>query len=549
MALAGAWVQDSGGRYGVGPVDSATGAGKAWRAANISGDYADGRVVLFNSANVEVPTGSFTPTTVVTGIPTGLPLARYNGTPATLTENYFSHLQIDQRGNLRTSLWDRDGTTGVDTVLVNNDNVSASNQALAVGSFSLGFDGTAWDLNRSGPFTAATTAPRVLPTLGLAVYNATSTTFTDGQYGHVHMGTRGAQHVTLMANNSTTSASIGTGGNPSDALAAGAPLYVAGFNLGWNGTTWDRLRSGAQADIAAATGFSNVLPVGQYNATPPTVTDTRYQHVQVDSRANLKVSLWSGATGLSIGTYPNTDALGAGLNALAAGALGMTFNGMTWDRTRSIVNATNSTGTGIAAVGLVGQYDDTAPTAITENQFGTVRMDSARALRVNVEGAKTTYSAGFIALAPAITATDILEILGSDTKTVRITRIQISGVATAAGAYSIQLLKRSTAATGGTSTSATIVPHDSANAAGTAVVKGYTANPTTGTLVGIVQVKKITVSTAAGAIPIVPTELSFELRGEQAIVLRGAAQSLCINLNGVTMTGGALDIDVTLTEE
>ncbi len=58
------------------------------------------------------------------------------------------------------------------------------------------------------------------------------------------------------------------------------------------------------------------------------------------------------------------------------------FNGSTWDRCRSIVNATNSTGTGIQAVGLVAQLDDTSPTAITENQFGNVRMSSRRALLV-----------------------------------------------------------------------------------------------------------------------------------------------------------------------
>lgn len=50
----------------------------------------------------------------------------------------------------------------------------------------------------------------------------------------------------------------------------------------------------------------------------------------------------------------------------------------TWDRMYSAVNATNSTGTGITAVGLLAQFDDVSPTAITENQFGNVRMSTNR---------------------------------------------------------------------------------------------------------------------------------------------------------------------------
>lgn len=50
MAITGALQQDSGARYFAGPVDTATGAGKAQRGANISGEYADARVVLYDAA-------------------------------------------------------------------------------------------------------------------------------------------------------------------------------------------------------------------------------------------------------------------------------------------------------------------------------------------------------------------------------------------------------------------------------------------------------------------------------------------------------------------
>jgi hypothetical protein len=53
-----------------------------------------------------------------------------------------------------------------------------------------------------------------------------------------------------------------------------------------------------------------------------------------------------------------------------------------------IANAMDSTGTGIQAVGIVGQLDDAAVGTVTENQFAPVRISSAR--RLLVDGSGTT---------------------------------------------------------------------------------------------------------------------------------------------------------------
>lgn len=211
-----------------------------------------------------------------------------------------------------------------------------------------------------------------------------------------------------------------------------------------------------------------------------------------------------------------------------------------------------------------GKYNATLPT-LTDGQRGDLQVDSRSqemvnlgvrldetndAIRAVTEGYKASYSASATALAPAATATDIFEIKGSATKTVRITRIQITGVATAAGTYDVQVVKRSTANTGGTSTAPTAVPHDSADAAATAALKAYTANPTLGTAVGTMRAQKATVGTAAtSAVPCVPVVLEFGKDNVRACVLRGIAESLCVNLNGVTITGGLLDVDCSWTEE
>ena len=78
------------------------------------------------------------------------------------------------------------------------------------------------------------------------------------------------------------------------------------------------------------------------------------------------------------------DAASAAPTTSTVGTIPLLMNATTVDRQRAVVNGLNSTGTGIAAAGLVAQLDDTSPTSITENQFGTVRMDTNRFLYVGL---------------------------------------------------------------------------------------------------------------------------------------------------------------------
>lgn len=164
---------------------------------------------------------------------------------------------------------------------------------------------------------------------------------------------------------------------------------------------------------------------------------------------------------------------------------------------------------------------------------------------------KTTYSAT-ATVAPAASGTDLLTITGSATKTVSVTHASCSGTSTAVGAGSLFLAKRSTANTGGTSAAVTAVPVDSADAAASATVLNYSANPTTGTLVGNVASAIITLTPAAtttyGALPV---KWDFGQRdGEKPIVLRGIAQVFALNGGGVTLPSGAsLLCNLAWTEE
>lgn len=166
---------------------------------------------------------------------------------------------------------------------------------------------------------------------------------------------------------------------------------------------------------------------------------------------------------------------------------------------------------------------------------------------VTVDGWKTTYSAAATSIVSAATAQDIFTLTGSATKTIRITRVTVTGTQTTAAQQNILLVRRSTANTGGTSTAVTAVPMDSTNAAATATALAYTANPTAGTLVGALRSRKVFVgATTANSDEFIS---DFGTRNAQAIVLRGTSQVFAVNLNGVTVTGGNFNVAIEWTEE
>ncbi|SRR6266568_423665 len=205
----------------------------------------------------------------------------------------------------------------------------------------------------------------------------------------------------------------------------------------------------------------------------------------------------------------------------------------------------------VPGVGFKAIQGGTLFTDGSSNDSAPVRMELTG-------GSKATFSAGITGLVPVTAATDIFTITGSATKLVKVTRLAITGSATLATAaiLPIAILKRSSADLTGTSSSPTRVAHDSGNAAVSATVLAYTANPgTLGTLVGAIR----NIRAFLQFTPITATEFpmmpplyieDFGMRGSQPIVLRGTGDVLAVNLNAVaTITGWLFDISVEWTEE
>lgn len=139
----------------------------------------------------------------------------------------------------------------------------------------------------------------------------------------------------------------------------------------------------------------------------------------------------------------------------------------------------------------------------------------------NLVSKVATYESSFAVVGAA--AGDVVEIIGSASMIVLVLEIAIIKPTVQ---VTHQIIKRSAAATGGTSANATLVPLDSGNPAATAVIKNYSADPTEGAAVGTIF--RAIIATTENF------SKSWVDGGGQAVVLRGVAQTLCINLSAAS---------------
>jgi hypothetical protein len=185
----------------------------------------------------------------------------------------------------------------------------------------------------------------------------------------------------------------------------------------------------------------------------------------------------------------------------------------------------------------------------TTGGYGGVLIDTKGAAYVNQDSLSPTYAYTATDVTPVATATDVVVIAGSATKTIRIKSVCIGGTATAASVYDVYLYKRTVADTGGTATNPVPVQFDSNSSAAASTVSLYTANPTVGTGVLISGSKMVLVNGATPAAQNLQNCWDFG-RGGSKPILRGVAQSLAISHNGAAVPSGAsIYYTVTWTED
>lgn len=293
-----------------------------------------------------------------------------------------------------------------------------------------------------------------------------------------------------------------------------------------------------------------VLGVRRDAGTSPVSTDGDYHNLLFDSTGNLKVSA-AGAAAAAVTISGGQAADGAAVSGNPVRIGGKDGSGNTQDiitDTSGNLQVVGPAADDAAAVGnplrCGGVYSSSLPT-LTDGDVADILLDSSsRPLvalgqrldsendAVNIMGIIDTYEAAFAVVGAA--SGDVVEIIGSATTIIRILEIDIFEPSTQ---RLFSLIKRSTAATGGTSANATLVPLDSANAAATAVIKNYSADPTEGAAVGTILRKTMGTSQTI--------QLNYVDGGGQPVVLRGVAQTLCINVDGATN----FDVRIRFTEQ
>ncbi len=171
-------------------------------------------------------------------------------------------------------------------------------------------------------------------------------------------------------------------------------------------------------------------------------------------------------------------------------------------------------------------------------------------------GQKATYRAStIIPFVPAVTVNrTIFTIGGSASKVVTVKKIRVSGFSLTAVAYGvINVVKYSTATSGGTATNLTAVPLDSTSGAATAAqIKVFTAVPTDGALVGhLASWRSLWQATTAAAAGVTFDHI-FDFGntpGSSGIVLRGTSQECAMLFSVAPASTPTLALDVEWTEE
>ena len=170
---------------------------------------------------------------------------------------------------------------------------------------------------------------------------------------------------------------------------------------------------------------------------------------------------------------------------------------------------------------------------------------------VIIENNRPTYAYRAADITPVALATEVLTLVGANGKCVRITKIGVSGSATAASILDLYIRKKTTLSTGGTFTNPSATKYDSLDPNPSATLVLYTANPAalgTGSSLEGDKIYLPAQATPAGE----PTHWMADYTGvtAESPILRNANESISISFAGQTIPAGtSLYMYIEWTEE
>lgn len=361
---------------------------------------------------------------------------------------------------------------------------------------------------------------------------------------------QGVDSLGNALNNGSTFAATPANGTTSQTFTAAAGLQTAA-----------QVKAIFACSVYASTGtltldftpipnvnVTNTVAVsGTVTTTPPSNASTN-----VTQFGGVAVSTGTGASGSGIPrvTIANDSALAANQSVNESQINGVTplmGNGVTGTGAQRVTVSSDNSALPAAGQGATGSA---VPAGVT--MAGLSDGINARALAGDASGRQlvkiypdtgsTSYH--FSKKFAASSTTDVAVFPGNATNTLLIYRITLTCTQTTAGVINVELLKRSTADSGGTSAAFTSVPDDANYAAAVSAPLSYTGTgPSVGTPIGDLDNAQIgcNASATAGANDI------YVFRPAKPIVLRGTAQQVAINLGGA-VTGGNISITVDTVE-
>lgn len=168
-----------------------------------------------------------------------------------------------------------------------------------------------------------------------------------------------------------------------------------------------------------------------------------------------------------------------------------------------------------------------------------------------------SYSATAVGLVPAASATDIFCISAGTSRNISIKQIKIAGTAGIAITTPFLIYRRSALGTLGTPATGTALPVAAPlypnDPASSATLVSYTANPTVASspILMDAALVDLPVTTAAGGS--VTERLSYgeslSWFNHNLVIPKGTTQQICVNLNGVSVSSGVLNISMFWTEQ
>ena len=329
-------------------------------------------------------------------------------------------------------------------------------------------------------------------------------------------------------------------------------------NIGTSGSlALDASVTGLEVAQASTTsGQKGALVQGAVTTNPPTYTTAQTNPLSLTTSGALREDTTS-IGGTAVLTGNGTAGAGAQRVTIASDNTAFTVNsaqsgtwtvqpGNTANTTPWLVQGNLSNNGAAAAGNRLGTLPGVAQTSYNNGTAATQGRDVA--LNVGTDGLLWATNlpamrpASFVAsatVASAASATDIAVMPGNASNTVLLTKIRVSCTQTTAGIITLNIIKRTTADTAGTSSGMTAVADDSNTSAAVSALLTYTANPTINNTTGNVDTVKLGCMATGTASP---NDIYILARQQKPLVLRGTAQQIAVNLGGTTVTGGSFAI-------